>query len=340
MPQRQPTDSCLLCKAHPADKKGSHYTPASIIKKVIGERDYEELYTISSFNHKVEQFMGRSNLKNTNPEIKKGDHVDDYIFCSECEKRLGIIEGLCGSKLNVLIEDLAKGQLKIFKTKQFNKYAPLTSINRNILQLYFYSIIWRQCLRQQFDTGIIILSDEFQELLRSIVYKEIYKDAKAIEASPDFNNYPVLEILTTYHKGDTTVNAINPNPHVSNPYLFFIGPYNVLIFTGGTLSKNFQLATGLPPSVIDKELIIPGTAEINIGILNDTTWRKKLLALMFYQAKQHNRHAYAELAKAKRIPIDLAAAYIQAEASRLQSVYPDDSSKCINVALQNLMRNL
>jgi len=340
MPTRNPTDLCLLCKTQPATKKGSHYTPANIIKKVIGDRDYEELYSISSFEHKVDQFMGRSNLKNTDPAVKKGDHVDDYIFCPECEKRLGIIEGLCGNKLNLLIENLAKGQLKILKTKHFNKYAPLSQINRNIIQLYFYSIVWRQCLQQEINSGTIIISEAFQESLRALIHQEIYKDIKAIENSANFNNYPGLEIITTYHKGDTTVNAINPNPHVSNPYLFFVGPFDVLIYTDGKTSNNFERATALPLSVIDKELTIPTSTDINVGIINENVWKKKLLALMTYQAKQHNRHAYIELAKAKSIPVDLAAALISAEASRLATYHPDNASKCINIALETLMKKL
>ncbi len=145
---RSPNDDCLLCKINKADKKGSHYTPAGIIKREIGKRDHEELYTINSFQASTSVFKGRSNLENTDTTIRKNDNVEDYIFCTSCENYLAIIENECNEKVIDLTDALVKGNLAIDKTKQGNKYISIKKPNKNILILYFYSIIWRQCLQQ------------------------------------------------------------------------------------------------------------------------------------------------------------------------------------------------
>ena len=68
---RTSDDMCLICLLNKADKKGSHFTPAGIIKKVIGDRDYEELYSLNNTNLTKDIFFGRSNLQNPSTQIKK-----------------------------------------------------------------------------------------------------------------------------------------------------------------------------------------------------------------------------------------------------------------------------
>ena len=198
---RSPDDICLLCRNNKADKKGSHYTPAGLIKREIGKRDYEEIYSINSFRASASVFRGRSNLSNTDTTIRQGDHVDDYIFCSVCEKQLAIIENECNERLVQLTDDLIKGNLPICKTKTGHKYIALKKPRKNIVSLFFYSIIWRQCIQQKLDFHSIFTTENFQENLRDIIAKEIAKPLKQIEQSDDFKTYPDLIILTTYHKG-------------------------------------------------------------------------------------------------------------------------------------------
>jgi hypothetical protein len=47
---------------------------------------------LNSLNtHRI--YYGRSNLQNTDPEIRIDPHAKDYIFCQECEDKLGLLEG-------------------------------------------------------------------------------------------------------------------------------------------------------------------------------------------------------------------------------------------------------
>lgn len=286
MIKRLPADICLLCRQNPSNQKGSHYTPASIIKKVIGERDYEEAYSINANDATTSTYLGRSNLKNTDPTIRKAEHVEDYIFCSACETRLGIIEGLCGQPLNKLVDDLAKGGVTVHKTADQNKYTILAKLHKNTLIVYFYSIIWRQCLQQYIDQETIVLPQTFQDQLRDIVYAEIYKEKAGIEEA-DFNSYPPLTILTTYHKGDLTTCFINPNPSQSNPELFFIGPYEVLIWHDGFETPYFPTTTTLDNTIKEVELRISSVNEARICVLNQKAWRKTIERLANNEANKY-----------------------------------------------------
>ncbi len=236
---RTPDDICLLCQNNKADKKGSHYTPAGIIKRVIGERDYEELYSINSFATTTSVYYGRSNLSNTNPTIKKPNHIEDYIFCSSCEKKLAVIEGECNNKLMQISDELTKGRLEVRKTAKGNKFISFANPQCNVLITFFYSIIWRQCLQQKVEFHSTFISESFQEQLREIIYKEISKTINEIEKSSEFESYPQLIIITTYLRGNPIKGFINPNPTPANPELFFIGPYNAFIFYAKSTSVGF-----------------------------------------------------------------------------------------------------
>lgn len=335
---RVPDDPCLLCGVNKADKPGSHFTPAGIIKKVVGDRDKEEIYSIDAAEHSISRFMGRANLKNEDPEIKKGDHVADYILCSACEKNLGVIEGLCNQKLNLLVDDLAKGSLQVQWTREHNKFVTLPGVDKNVLALYLYSVVWRQCLSQELGNGARMLLQ--QEQLRQIVSTGINMTLKEIKSDNAYASYPGLQSLTTYHKGETSANMFNPTDHRTNPYLFFVGHYSVLLHLGPAVSQDFSPKTGLPATIVDTELIINTAITARVGVVNETVWNGSVRGLMSRQAAIHNSKIYTELSQVAGIPYELAKQLILQETARLSEKYPNDSSRCMNQALQNILSQL
>lgn len=333
---RTTEEICLLCKINKSDKKGSHYTPAGITKRVIGERDKEELYTICSHEAETSTYYGRSNLSNKDPEIRKPPHVDDYIFCTECEKRLGIIESECNNPLIVLTDALAAGKLTISKTKNGNKYYSFSSPNRNIIIIYFYSIIWRQCLQQELEIGSVFISKVFQEQLREIIHTEISKPIMEIEKSKDFENYPPLIILTTYHKGDSTTNFITPHPTPSNPQLFFIGTYINLIKHSEQASVKTK--TGFPSTLLEKDLVINFWHEGLIGIVNEGVWNNVITKLAKLETEKFLHNMATRLSIAKRLPYEDSRWQLHLCAENLKSKYPNNYVKCLQLSLEHLLR--
>lgn len=273
--QRTPEDLCLLCKKNKADKKGSHFTPIGILKKVVGKRGAEHEVTIDPFKGQVSEYFGRDNLKNTDPTIRQSDNVADYIFCTDCEKKLGLIESECIDKLHSFSENLLKGTLQIEKTQAGNTFFRFKKPLKNIVTLFFYSIIWRQILNDSLSYKVQF-APIFIEALRQIVYREINNTLADIENSANFKNYPQLIIYTTYHNSvDPTGFTYGPNPYPSNPEVFTIGIYETLIFTNHIISEHFSLTTKLPKSIVDRDLIINASNDGIIGVIDLNIWETK-----------------------------------------------------------------
>jgi len=336
MAQRTAKDTCLLCQQKLADKLGSHYTPASIIKKVIGERNYEEAYEISAATATTSSFMGRSNLKNTNTTIKKSEHVEDYIFCTECEKKLGDIEGICSNGLNTLVDTLIANKAPIKRTSRFNKYSIPPKLERNHLIVYFYSIIWRQCIHQFIDHGTQILSAEIMEKLGTIVQDEIYKETDEI-LNTDISGFLPLSILTTYHRKDITTCFINPNTTPTNPELFYIGPYAVLLWHDDAETPWFSRDTGMPVIWKDKDLQITRAKHAIIGVIQETVWNNSIDHMVSKETQIYIRTLAARIAKASGLHYAYCRMVLLSETNRCFIQNGGDYIQCINQTTENIL---
>jgi hypothetical protein len=142
-------NKCIIC-GEQADAKGSHIVPASLIKKCIGKRDYEESYEIDLINNARNLFLGKSNfkepeyfsLKNATNSINH-HYVLDNILCNKCEKKLGEVEGKIYSEIICKIRD--ENFKQNFETKTINNFEVLIPKTKRIsideYNIYFYSII-------------------------------------------------------------------------------------------------------------------------------------------------------------------------------------------------------
>jgi len=112
LPKRTSECSCLLCRKNKVDKTGSHMVPHFLIAEtfsydgsksrdrvVVEEANLTRSKKSRYFGHEVyddtvQELLGRSF---TDEEIdeenaKKNALTRDYVFCSDCEKRFGVIE--------------------------------------------------------------------------------------------------------------------------------------------------------------------------------------------------------------------------------------------------------
>jgi hypothetical protein len=310
---RTPEDICLICKTNKADKEGSHFTPIGMIKKVVGNRDYEHEVTISPGEGKIDQFYGRSNLNNSDTEIRQSDNVADFIFCTDCEANLGKIESECINRLHDFSKKIEEEKLQIKVTKAGNNYFDFAKPNKNTVTLFFYTIIWRQILLDSL-LHKVQFPESFIETLRNIIDNEIKKSIAEIEKSEDYKTYPKLIIYTSYHKeSDTTGYTYNPNPYPSNPELFTIGTYETLIFKSDKLSPHFNLETRLPNSILDSEIVINDSAIGVISIIDFKIWDSKQ---KFFYAKFANdfiNHFVIQITNATKLDFEAARQLLMAE---------------------------
>ncbi len=249
-----------------------------------------------------------------------------------------MIESACNEKLLQFTDALVGGALRIVKTKSGNKYVSLTTLNRNVLTVFFYTVIWRQCLQQKILHQATFLTNELYETLRLIIHIEISKTLKEIEQSTHFETYPRLIILTTYHRGDRTKNFINPNPINSNPESFFIGPFNALLFKERDISVGFEVKTGLPLSVVDDDLVINEADSSIIAVINESTWDKATKHLTKHEVEKYLYTITMKLSKAIAVPFSHARHLLHATAQKFTKQYPDEYTRCLELAFEELTR--
>ncbi len=222
---RNNTDKCLLCNCNNADKTTSHIVPASLLEKVIGEKNKEHSYLFSNQpDELLEEYFGRDNKQKLFTEIKKPNFAYDFILCKKCETYF--------SKIESMVTPTLKNINKTFETekKEFNKirYVEIQKLNPNLIRLLFYSIIWRLIIQDfvengTFPTHIIDLESKLKNIL--LKYNLLQnKDLKKVEFSDNF----VLKILTTKQKYYQIGNFFNYQ--TENPYFFIAGQFFIYLF--------------------------------------------------------------------------------------------------------------
>ena len=176
-------NQCIICNKK-ADQTGSHIIPANLIKDCIGNRHKEESYNIDLLNGNQLLYIGTS-LQHLSKEINRKEleltltnpYTIDYILCTNCEKKLGTIEGEVYSEIVCKIRlEKYKNNFKKIKDNWVEVLIPLSSkMTTEILNIYFYSIILRHYyfnvlnkIEQVIDlTGIILISKMLDNLLNN-----------------------------------------------------------------------------------------------------------------------------------------------------------------------------
>ncbi len=313
MIKRSEEDLCFLCKVNKADKAGSHFTPIGIIKKVVGKRGYEHEVTIAPSKGEVNQYFGRDNLKNTDPTIRQSDNVADHIFCTACEENLGKIESECIPYLHTIFDKVSQAATPLHTSRSGNSFIKFSNPNKNVLILFFYSIIWRQILNDFLSHGLQHPKDFF-ETLRKIVSTEISKPLNEIKKSEVFKDTPALIIFTCkFEDIDLTSLIYNPNPYPANPEVFSIGIYETLIFKEPHISQHYELSTKLPASVVDDDLIINIAEQGIIGVMDLEVWNNRNKWFFAKTADDFITTYVNKIVNATRLPFSAAEALLKAE---------------------------
>lgn len=147
---------CTLCKNKNADQTGSHITSAFLIASQIGKRGNEKSFLIT-----------------TNPEDDyKQNHGDtlvkeDYIFCRDCEKRLGIIEAIYSREITQKIE-LPRFRENFTIVGLDNGFYKLIckKVHPIAFQLFILSLVWRASISEQPLFQHFKVSESIEERIR------------------------------------------------------------------------------------------------------------------------------------------------------------------------------
>lgn len=170
---------CKLCHTNPADKKNSH-----IIPKFLGKGLFENVKPRHSLQ-----------LDRRGKPIKIQDiPKQDYLLCSACEKRIGILETYFARKL-IAINDYSnrKDQFEITKIGQ-NKILKCLKLNPILFKLFYLSVIWRLSVTSNPSFENFELPNEIESEIGSFLNINLYPKHEEL-----LNNVGLIKAFPSYH---------------------------------------------------------------------------------------------------------------------------------------------
>lgn len=272
--------TCKLCKNAIADKTNSHIMSHFLIKEVINyegskERDKEYSFSISPQNIEVyfgqntltldifKKIYGREFSYDEIDEINKGNipnpYARDYILCSDCEKKLSVIESYF--------------QDNVYKKLKEGK--PISGKNNEnlIIRLFLYSLIWRM---SSVKFNNFQLDANTEEKLRVILDKCLSNNVKellenVVNNKAEITDYPlILTFLEASPESDTTENVIWVDLHTKMPYFFIINNLAIQFYTKESHTRSTpRTFFGLTDLVKTKEYVNFKEEKFKISVVNN-----------------------------------------------------------------------
>lgn len=267
---------CLLCKTNNADKSGSHIVPSFLLKRIeniIGKnkRDYEIGFQInvddikSHFGREVNEVKLEEIFGEISEDlITKNKHplIEDYLFCTECENRLGKVESTYSTSLNK------------FAPKQYK-----SGINSGISLLFWMSIVWRLSIIMH---GSFQLTKNHEEISRRILNKFLREDLQQIDlvslSKDKLAKKITYKILRAPNFPRENGACLLIHPSFKYPYSILIGEY-LLLFSFSNNHNIYQnhdffglqlpINDAIKNNVIGKEIISYMSNDEMLMILNN-----------------------------------------------------------------------
>lgn len=220
---------CKLCLQNEANKKGSHMVPHFLLKRIEnidGEkgRDYELGFYIEEFEtksyfgralqqEKLEDIYGA--LSDEEIETNKNNHplVVDFFFCSDCEKRLAVIESEYSKTLAKIGEDKYK-----------------SGVDSEIGLLFWLSVLWRMSINNK--SGVQLTKGE-SEVSRRILNRTLAGSVEEIniaemQKSKDLKKIS-YRLLRCPGYSETSPTFLFFHPEFDKPYSLLVDEYLVFI---------------------------------------------------------------------------------------------------------------
>lgn len=199
---------CKMCRLRDAAPVKSHLIPWFLIRDAVNrqgykERGYDITFTMSTLSIPKVHFGQRITRDHINEvlgmsvsddkEVKTQDpFTRTYIFCRECETKLGVLESQYSSRVYKKLEYLDQDELEI--DKKGNKIYLLSEYDSKIAKLLVYAIFFRTSIA---NLNNYSLECNIYEGIRILLDRYITEDPKTFERNINELNiselpYPVF----------------------------------------------------------------------------------------------------------------------------------------------------
>lgn len=284
---------CRLCKKADANQTGSHITSCFMVNSLLGDRDKEEGFIISS--------RGGDFTINRKADFLK----DDFIFCRGCESRLSYLEGYFSSEFTNKIDEVQySANFPVISEGNTNVCQP-TNINPLAFHLLIYSVLWRAHISNNPFFTKYKIPEEVAESIRLTLdtvlppyqnfkvkgkYKEWISELDSVKDLIKF--YPYVILKTEWVGQDRTQNLIYFSDIENSPYHHLINEFVILAFFNNhgmdfvkqdyfELSEKYNLHYALNSKIDD----------LKIGVLRLADWqyiRDKFYGIVSEQLKMQS----------------------------------------------------
>lgn len=227
---------CALCKKSDADKTGSHVVPAFMLVSLIGKRNKEVGFEISSAGY-VKKHIGREvsaiainellDRELSEDDLKENENpfVVDNLLCSFCESRLGVLESACAPEL----KKLKDGKLELKQGNNTNFFEPDKNLE---IRCLFYSVVFRIAATSKFEYN---LNATLYERIRGLLNKVLSTDTKefldnCIKFKDELISIPIVIFFAPLNSSDDGGNQIYSHKPLSIPSLVIINEFIVCTY--------------------------------------------------------------------------------------------------------------
>ncbi|WKV11452.1 hypothetical protein [Marivirga harenae] len=250
---------CCICQTSDADKLGSHVVPAFMLVSMIGKRNEEVGFQISSRGF-VQKYIGREvspesinkllDRELTDEDIENNENLFtvDNLVCTVCENRLGAIESICAPFIK-----------SIQKPEENEEEIESIYIEQNLeLRLLFLTILYRLGSAEKFDYNLNIT---LKRRIRNILAKVLDTDPKVINENllrfkSEIISMPMAVFYCPLSEENSTSNQIYCHNETSIPAIAMINEFIITVYnnksqTSFDFSEVYSLDKSMVVSVIN-----------------------------------------------------------------------------------------
>lgn len=197
------TNICKLCKDSIADKKNSH-----IISKFIGK----ELFRSNG------KKLAALQIEREKSRYIQSIPTEDFIFCSNCEKKFSVLETLIARKF--LFVKNYKNNKDLYKEETFfsNKILQVLDICPLIYKLFIYSLIWRTSISSHPTLKGFFLNEKLNEELRfflssNLCMTETELKSAEVKFIPTYHFF-IIQPESTKERGVFSLSSVDEDTHI------------------------------------------------------------------------------------------------------------------------------
>lgn len=267
---------CHLCLKAPANQPGSHIFSWFLIRGALNRsgslrRNNEIAFELSTenfvhtyFGSEVlpEQIKAVKGIELTDEEIENMTNpvTRDYILCSNCEKRLSVLEDI--------VQKQNFDKLRSLKDIPF-PYAFQVFDNGELLRLFVYSLAWRASIVQQ---DHFKLDGDHEEKLRRLLDTNLSREKGTLDQNVLTNSIAInrLPLLLTFSE------TIGENTNflfcswTRKPYEMILNDFSFQLFFSPKHTKRINESFfGINEIIPPKKMLSIDDSQLLVGILSD-----------------------------------------------------------------------